>query len=158
GHELGRVIHVDADPGIGEMAVSVHLRDRDIVIPVGYDAVPGIDLASDVTESEGRWNYDRMILAVDVETRIVFAGTPRVIDLFLWWSRHVRERDDRADVEIAIGPPIQTMADSRSERVIDGGVTERASNSDASECIGCVDLAHHAHHGPELEQRDGGGG
>jgi hypothetical protein len=47
--------------------------------------------------------------------------------------RHVRrERDDRADVEIAIRPAVETMPDARRERVVDRRVTQRARDADVA--------------------------
>src|SRR6266508_3896387 len=37
-----------------------------------------------------------------------------------------RERHDRADVQIAVGPAVQPLADAWRERVVDGRVTKRA--------------------------------
>src|SRR5215204_5360047 len=49
----------------------------------------------------------------------------------LEWRERRRDRDDRTNVEIAVGPAVETLANTLGERVVHGGVTERARDSDA---------------------------
>jgi hypothetical protein len=65
------------------------------------------------------------------------------------------ERDDGADVQVAVGPAVQALADTRGERVIDVRVAERALDADGLDPPGRVELAGHSHHGVQLEQREG---
>ena len=69
-----------------------------------------------------------------------------------------RERNDGADVEIAIGPAVAPAPDALRERIVDGGMTERALNSHRGDAAAFVEDAGDADHGVELEQleRDGG--
>src|SRR5882724_3410128 len=72
--------------------------------------------------------------AVFVQFRIEAAGPPAGENLF--HGRDVnpqevgerlevgRKRHDRADVEIAVSPAVKSLADSRSERAVDGRVAQ----------------------------------
>jgi hypothetical protein len=63
-----------------------------------------------------------------------------------------RQSDDRADVEIAIRPPVEAMTDPRREGVIHGGMTEGALQADGLEASVRVGMPGHADDGVELEQ------
>jgi hypothetical protein len=43
-----------------------------------------------------------------------------------------RERDDRADIQVAIRPAVEAVADSGSKRIVDGRVAERTAET---ECL-----------------------
>ena len=45
--------------------------------------------------------------------------------------RFGRQRDDRAHVQIAVGPAVEPAADALEERVVHGGVAQRAGDPDA---------------------------
>src|SRR6185312_16994560 len=82
-------------------------------------------------------------LAVEVELGVELAGAPAEQDLLqrrlvdaegLLERRQVRSgRDDRADVEILVRPPVEPSADSRRERVVHGRMTRRAGDTDGRE-------------------------
>jgi hypothetical protein len=55
-------------------------------------------------------------------------------------SEHVRDRrevrrrrDDRADVEVVVGPAVEPVADAVRERIVDGRVAQRALDADRRE-------------------------
>ena len=99
----------------------------------------------------------RAVLAVEVEARIVLALAPGVVDRFRRRGERRRERDDRAGIEVAIGPSVESLADTRRERVVDRGMTQRASHADARERIFAVDAfdrSFQADNRIEFQQRD----
>jgi hypothetical protein len=63
------------------------------------------------------------------------------------------QRHDHADVQIAGGPAVQALADARSERVIDGRVTESALNAQRADPALLVEETRHADDGVQFEQR-----
>jgi hypothetical protein len=69
-----------------------------------------------------------------------------------------RKRDDRADVQVAVRPAVEALADAGSEGVVDVRMAERALDAHRLDAAGLVELAGHADHGIELEQREGRGG
>jgi hypothetical protein len=69
----------------------------------------------------------------------------------------LRETHDFADVQIAVGPSVQATADSRRERVIDRGVTDRALDTDGSRTAVGIQKCRHAHDCVGLQKRDGRG-
>ena len=46
-----------------------------------------------------------------------------------------RQRDDRAGVQVAVGPAVEPLADAGRERVVDGRVAERAGDADMGEHV-----------------------
>ena len=82
-------------------------------------------------------------LAVEIELGIELARPPglqRPLDLGFRDLKHVGEggqvrgrRDDRADVEVAIGPAIEAVADARGVGVVDGRVAQGALDADRGE-------------------------
>src|ERR671922_2432657 len=65
-----------------------------------------------------------------------------------------RQGDDRANAEIAVRPAVQASADSIRKRVIDCGVTNRASDSDGAK-IAFLEKSLNADNRVGLKQRDG---
>src|SRR5688572_25570288 len=123
----------------------------------------------DTGESERRRQQYRSALAVRpeglavlVELRVVFSGPPAQKNLFELWFRQAeqirvrleirRKRGDRADVEIAIGPAVEPPSDARTQRVVHGGMTERALNPHRCELVARED-ALYADDSVGLEQR-----
>ena len=68
------------------------------------------------------------------------------------------ERDDGADIQIAIGPAIQPAADSGGERVIDRGVAQRARDTHRVQVAAGVEESLHSNDGIEFQQGHGRGG
>jgi hypothetical protein len=107
-----------------------------------------------------------MIFGVLVKPRVVAAGAPAlegglrgvVVDAELRGHRRQpgRQRQDRAGVEVAVRPPIEAIADTRQDRVVDGRVAERAGDADARD-RSVDDGAAHADHRVQPDQRDRGG-
>ena len=89
--------------------------------------------------------------------RIVHPRTPRV-ELGLGGRvERRREGHDRADVQVDIGPSVEALADSRHERIVDGGVAQRTCDADARELPEVVDRSLHAHDRIEAQQFDSDG-
>src|SRR5581483_5521703 len=120
---------------VEEDARAVLLGHGDVSVPLRDRARPGPSVQVHPGEAEGRRNQRArpssirpQALAVLVEPRVVAARTPAgehflhrgLVDLekigegLEVWS----ERDDEADVEIAIGPAVQALADARCEGVV----------------------------------------
>src|SRR6185312_9462152 len=59
-------------------------------------------------------------------------------------------------VEIAVGPAVETLADAGSERVVDGGMAERALDAHALDAAVAVRESRDADHRIQFEQGDGG--
>src|SRR5947209_14239233 len=86
-------------------------------------------------ERSGRLAVGTECLAVEIELGIELARSPAGENLFhgrLVHLQHLRERaevrrrvNDRAYVQVAIGPAVETMADPGRECVIHGRVSER---------------------------------
>ena len=64
-----------------------------------------------------------------------------------------RQPDDRADIQVVIRPAVEPPPDAGRQRIVDRRMTERTGDPDARELASVVDLAHHANHRIELEQR-----
>jgi hypothetical protein len=63
-------------------------------------------------------------------------------------------------LRVRFGTAIQPLADPRRDRVVHGGVTQRAGDADAHQRVLAVpgdDRTLHAHDGVELEQGNGRG-
>src|SRR5437588_5527844 len=77
------------------------------------------------------------------------------------WLQVGRESDDGADVEVLVGPAVETMADARGERVVDGRVAQRAGDADRLQAfagvVRVVEDAFDADDGAELQQRQSRG-
>jgi hypothetical protein len=107
-------------------------------------------------------------LAVDEQHGVELAGTPGVEHGA--HGRHIdaehlrhrleprRQRDDRADVEIAIGPAVAAPADAFRERVVDRGVAQRTLDPHRADPPLIVEETRHADDGIELEQLERGRG
>ena len=138
--ELRRVVQ----PGIEEGALAVHLEIGDERVPVRHGAPAGVGVQVDAGEAERRRDQRRRGLAVRPERLAVeeqlgveLARSPAVRAPCApsAWSRLQqvatalqvgRERDDRADVQVAIGPAVEPLADAGRERVVDGRMAQRA--------------------------------
>jgi hypothetical protein len=66
-------------------------------------------------------------------------------------------RHDRAHVQVAVAPTVEPLADAGRERVIDGGMTQRALDADGSQLPIRTEDTGHADDGVQLQQRDGRG-
>src|SRR5262245_60902203 len=107
-----------------------HLRHANVVVPVGNRAVASVCFKADAFQTKGGRKDDGQgeaaqrddILAVEVlKTWVEFTGTPALERCFVDYCG--RQRDDCADVQCAIGPTIETPANSGRDRVIDGRMT-----------------------------------
>ena len=65
------------------------------------------------------------------------------------------KRYDRADVQIAVGPTVEPLTNSRRERVVDGRVTKRALDAHRLDAAVGVGEGGDTDDGVELEQGDG---
>jgi hypothetical protein len=64
------------------------------------------------------------------------------------------ERDDGADVEVAIGPAIEPPADARRHGIVDSGVAQRALDADGLQPSSAVAAGRHADDGSGVERGD----
>jgi hypothetical protein len=167
-----RVLILVREARIEEVPQAVHLGLRYVGIPVGHgpEAGPGAEVHAG--EAERRRNERARLLSVRaeglailVEDRVVAARSPAREHLLhggLVDPEEVGERleiggerDDGADVQVAVGPAVQALADAGGERVVDVRVAERALDAERLDPPGRVELAGHSHHGVQLEERKG---
>ena len=90
--------------------------------------------------------------------RIVLAGTPQPELGLGGVVEEGRERGDLADVEGGVRPAVQAMADAGRQRVVHGGVAERAGDAETRHLAEVVDLGADADDGIQLQQGDGDSG
>src|SRR6185437_10038544 len=95
-------------------------RDADIAVPVrDVLAIASRRDAVDALQAVGRRDDLRAILAILVEAGIVLARTPRVVDGLARRRQRGRQCNDGPWIEIAIGPPVEPLADPRPKRIVD---------------------------------------
>src|SRR5215467_4679286 len=143
-----------------------HLHRADIIVPVGNRTIAGVRLEADAFQAERRRNDDGNrkavqgydVLAVeDFKTRVEFAWTPALEWCFVDDRR--RQGDDRAHVQRAIGPTVETLADPGGDGVVDRRMTQRTGNADCRKIVvRSGHLSNHADDSIEFQQlnRDGG--
>ena len=90
--------------------------------------------------------------------RIVLAGTPQPELGLGGVVKEGRERGDLADVEGGVRPAVQAMADAGRQRVVHGGVAERAGDAETRHLAEVVDLGADADDGIQSQQGDGDSG
>ncbi len=150
--EVRAGVDVDPQPGILEAALPVHLRHRDVRVPVRHRPLPRVRLQTHTVQTVGGREHHRAVDPVDIEARIVKPRLPRRVHRLQGGRKPRREGDDRPDRQIPIGPPIQPVPDARRDRVVDRGMAERARRADPRDLI-----AHHrpdqAHDGVQTQQR-----
>ena len=90
--------------------------------------------------------------------RIVFSRTPRRKLRLEAIVQARREAENRADVQIAIGPAIQSAADAACEGVVDGRMAQGAGDADTGHIAPGVDSSDDADDRiqPKQFHRDGG--
>src|SRR5438552_3601818 len=135
----------------------MHLGHRDVGIPIGYWPLGGVGLVSDSGETISWWKNERRALAVNIESRIVLPRPPGVVDRLLRRSNRRRQRDDRSDVQLAIGPAVLSVSNPFRERIVNGRMTERAGNPESRQIVPSIDRGHSAlesDHYIQLEKSD----
>ena len=77
---------------------------------------------SEIAQLRVRRDDLRAVLVVEVVARVIFSRAPGVEDVSgrLVRGECRRQGDDRADVEIAIGPAVQALAHAVHKRIVDG--------------------------------------
>src|SRR5438445_12509596 len=132
---------------IEEGTLPIHLRVGDVRVPVGDRSPARIRVQVDPREAKGRRKKGggrlpvrTERLSIHVQLGVVLTGSPAGEHLAYGGLVHAeqvrdrlqvrRQRNDRADVEIAVGPAIAPLTDAFGEAVIDGGVAERAGDAD----------------------------
>ncbi len=155
-----RILLGIADPGIVERAGAVHFRRSNVGIPVGDGAktCPGVEV--DARQPQ-RWRDQcagplavrAKSLSVFIQFRIKTTGTPARKDFLK--RRHIHTKQvregnqvgsqghDGAHVQVAVGPAVQPLADSRSKRVVHGGMTESALKTHRAKIAALVKKARH---------------
>ena len=152
----------------------MHLGPCDVSIPVGKrsEAGPGGQIYARQAEG-GRDERSRLLpvgakgLAVFVQLRVVATWPPTGEHLLHGLDIDTEEvgerlkvrcqRYDRADVQIAVGPTVEPLTDTRRERVVDGRVTKRALDAHRLDAAVRVGEGGDTDDGVELEQGDGRG-
>jgi hypothetical protein len=145
---------VDSETRVGEVAVPAHLGDGHIRIPVRDRSFRRVRFVPDLGQAIRRRERQGRVLAVDVVARVVFAGTPGIVDSLLVGGQRWGECNDRPDVELAIRPAILSTTDPRHDRVVDRGVTQRAGNAELRDVIVRIHGGLEADDGVHLEQSD----
>jgi hypothetical protein len=107
--------NVDSEARVRKVSLPVHLRHGHVGVPIGDRSLRRVRLVSDGRETVGGWQYEWCTLSIEVIARVVLARAPRAIDCFLRWSDRRGQGYDRADVEVAVGPAVHSVADSRRE-------------------------------------------
>ena len=119
--------------GSEERALPVHLCIGDVRIPVGHRAPPRVRVEVHTCEPERRRQPGRGVLAVRtkrlsvlVQFSVVSPGTPareHLLDCRCIHSKEVFERfeigskrNDGADVQVAVRPPVKPPSDPRARR------------------------------------------
>src|SRR5216684_4476609 len=155
-----RILLGIADPGIVERAGAVHFRRSNVGIPVGDGAktCPGVEV--DARQPQ-RWRDQcagplavrAKSLSVFIQFRIKATGTPARKDFLK--RRHIHTKQvregnqvgsqghDGTHVQVAVGPAVQPLADSRSKRVVHGGMTESALKTHRAKIAALVKKARH---------------
>src|SRR5579864_1819262 len=172
---LGRIV----EPLVVEVSVAVHLEVGDVGVPVGdvaEAARPCVEILAEM--AVGGRDPDRGRLAVRPETDgvnvdlgVVEAGAPakehllervdrhwvaRPEDLLGRRSQVGRERDDQTGVQVLVRPAVQSLADSRGERVVDGRMANGAGDADRSERTALVEEALDAEDSVQLQKGERG--
>src|SRR5262249_42151378 len=68
------------------------------------------------------------------------------------------ERQNRPDVEIAVRPAVETMANARRERIVDARMAKGTLNAHRLQSATAVEETCHADNGIQFEQRERRGG
>jgi hypothetical protein len=122
----------------------------------------------DTGEPEGRWDQHGRRLAVRTESlpveeelRVELARPPRREDLVqrrVVDAEQVRkrrlvggQRDDRAYVEVAVRPAVESAPNSGSEGVVDGRMADGAGNADRAQRSLVVEEALQSDDGVQLQ-------
>ncbi len=82
-NHIRRLLDVDPEPWVGEVAAAVHLGDGDVGIPIGDRPFCRVGFVLDLGQAVGRWDDERRVLPIQVEARVVLAGAPRLVDRLL---------------------------------------------------------------------------
>ena len=157
-----------------ESSFSVHFEVGDKSIPMGHrtPACPGMEIDSCQAESWRNQCRGRFVtvegLSVHEEFSIEFSRSPtcehRADGGFihfqqLGYAAEVRGKiDDRTYIEITICPAVQTMTDSWSQRIVDGGMADSTLDTHRFQIAGTVEEPGKAHDRVQLQQCDGTAG
>src|SRR5262245_13892287 len=99
-----------------------HLSHRDIAIPVRDGARVGLKV--DSGQPKRRRQYQGRALPIDVEPRIVEAGSPRLVNSFGIFRDGWGSGDDLARIEVEIWPAVEPSANARRKRIVHSGVAQ----------------------------------
>ena len=140
--ELDRIVQTR----VPEPPLAVHLQVGHEGVPVGDRAPAGPGVEVEARQAErGRDQRGARLpvgperLAVEDQLGVELPRAPalqHVTDLGILEVQQAgeraqvrRQRDDRADVEVAVGPAVPPATDPRGQRVVHGGVTKGALDS-----------------------------
>src|SRR5207237_2384398 len=96
------LVNVDAQSRIGEIPVSMHLRDCHVRVPVRDRAFSRVGLVSDPSKTVSWRKNEWCTLAVDVEAGVVLARAPGIVDGFLCRGDCGREVDYCREVQVTV--------------------------------------------------------
>src|ERR1044071_1189208 len=139
----------------------MHFQVGNERIPVRHRTPSGPGMKVDAHEAEGRWDECRRRLAVGPESltveeqlRIELSWSPTLQDCShsrLVHAQQIRDRlevrtqrRNRANVEVAIDPSVETTADAGRKRVVHRRVAERTGNADRLKASIVFDSTFHA--------------
>ena len=138
--ELGRdhvrrMLDVDPEPRIREVALPAHLCDGDVGIPIGDGRLSRVCLVFDLSQAI-RWReHEWRALPV-----LVYRGSylPGPQDWYTDFLSAVSTGDRAmmgAHIEISVRPAVLAPTDARHDRVVHGGMTERAGDAKPRDVI-----------------------
>src|SRR5687768_2072949 len=128
-HQVRALRNEQPDPWIAEIALAAHLTNSHVAVPIGDRTIGGERLESHPTQAVDRRYHDGQRWTVerdDVRTvegvmpRIIFAWAPCSEFRFRGLVQRRRQCDDGADIQVRVGPAVQSFSDARSERIDHG--------------------------------------
>jgi cellobiose phosphorylase len=165
-HEIRRLRDGQPDAWIAEASVATHLSDADITVPVRNRTIGRHGLEADVLQAVDGWNLDWQRGGIErdqlpavkcVMTGVVASRSPRAELRPGRVVQYRRERHDGADVQIRVGPAVETMADALGERIVNARMAQRAGDADTGQLTGVAHRSAHADDGIQPKQFDGHG-
>ncbi len=172
GARCDRELHRVVEPRVEERAAAVHLEIGDEGVPVRDTAParPGVQI--DACQAERGRDERRggaavglKGLAVERQLGVELPRAPAVEDRAhggLVDAQEIDERlhagsqrDDRADVQVAVRPAVEASTDARRQLVVDRGMAQRALDADRAE-LALVEETGDADDGVEAQESDRG--
>ena len=164
-----------AEASVEVRSRTMYLGDPDVSVPVSDRPGAGRGSKIDAGQAERRRDQRSSLLAVGakglsilIEECVVSPRPPTGENLLHGCDIDAeqvgerlqvrRQRHDRADIEVAVGPTVKPLADAGRERVIDRRVTERALDAHRLDAAVGIGESRDADHRVQFQERDGGCG